>query len=181
MSKSVDTIIFGGGCFWCVEAVMQMLRGVKKVTSGYAGGTLPNPTYQDVSSGTTGHAEVIQIDYDPSVVALDDLLAVFFSSHDPTALNRQGNDVGTQYRSVIFYTKPEQKPVIEAYIQKLTADKTFPKDIVTTVEPLTTFYPAEDYHQNYYRNNSTQPYCQFTIDPKIAKLRQQYAHLLHTS
>ncbi len=173
-----QTIIFGGGCFWCMEAVFQMLRGVASVTSGYAGGKLENPSYEVVSSGTSGHVEVIKVDFDPNIVALDDLLSVFFSSHDPTTPNRQGNDVGPQYQSAIFYTTDEQKATIEAFIGKLTEEKTFSKPIITDLHPLLAFYPAEKYHQNYYRNNSDQPYCQFVIDPKIAKLRKNYAHLL---
>ncbi len=178
MSTSSQTIVFGGGCFWCVEAVFQMLRGVTGVTSGYTGGTVPNPTYDQVSMGRTGHAEAIKIDYDPSVVKVSDLLAVFFSSHDPTTLNRQGHDVGTQYRSAIFYSTPEQKSEAEQYMKQLATDKTFANPIVTELNPLADFYPAESYHQNYYRSNPDQPYCQAMIDPKIAKLRKQYAHLL---
>ncbi len=176
-----ESIVFGGGCFWCTEAVFQMLEGVTGVSSGYTGGTVPNPTYEQVCSGRTGHAEAIKIEYDPSKVKVSDLLAVFFSSHDPTTLNRQGNDVGTQYRSAIFYSTPEQKTAAEAFIAELVAEKTFVDPIVTTLEPAAEFFPAEQYHQNYYQNNQSQPYCQFMIDPKIAKLRQKYAHLLKKS
>jgi peptide-methionine (S)-S-oxide reductase len=173
-----ESIVFGGGCFWCTEAVFQMLEGVTGVTSGYTGGTVPNPTYEQVCTGRTGHAEAIKIDYDSEKIKLDSLLAVFFSSHDPTTLNRQGNDVGTQYRSSIFYSSDAQAEIIKKFIANLAADKTFTDPIVTTVEPLGTFYPAELYHQNYYRENESQLYCQFVINPKIAKLRQQYTHLL---
>lgn len=155
-----------------------MLRGVKSVTSGYTGGKMPSPSYEDVSSGATGHIEVIKIEFDPSLATLDDLLVVFFTSHDPTTPNRQGHDVGTQYRSAIFYTSPEQKMAIEKFMEKLTTEKTFSKPIVTEVLSFSTFYPADKYHQNYYRSNPDQPYCQTIIDPKITKLRQQYAHLL---
>lgn len=175
----MESIIFGGGCFWCMEAVFQMLRGVESVTSGYTGGTLPNPAYQQVSSGDTGHIEAIKIDFDPTIVKLDDLLSVFFSSHDPTTLNRQEGDIGTQYRSAVFYNSPEQKATIAAFIKKLTADGAFAKPIVTEITPAAAFYPAETYHQNYYRNNPEQGYCQAIINPKIAKLRKQYAHLLY--
>lgn len=173
-----QTIIFGGGCFWCMEAVFQMLRGVNSVVSGYTGGTLPAPSYEAVCSGMTEHVEAIKVDFDPEVIKLEELLAVFFSSHDPTTLNRQGNDVGTQYRSAIFYTLPEQQSVIESYMQKLTAEETFKDPIVTEVKPATEFFPAEAYHQNYYQNNENKPYCQVVISPKISKLRKEYAHLL---
>ncbi len=175
-----ETIIFGGGCFWCTEAVFQLLKGVVSVMPGYTGGTVPNPTYRQVCDGNTGHVEATQIIYDADVIDLKDLLAVFFSSHDPTTLNRQGNDVGTQYRSAIFYETPEQKEIVEAFIATLTADKTFSNPIVTEVLPAETFYPAEDYHQNYFRNNEDQPYCQFVINPKVQKLREQYGRLLKT-
>ncbi len=173
-----QTIIFGGGCFWCTEAVFQLLNGVESVMPGYTGGSIPNPTYRQVCDGNTGHVEATQIVYDADVIDLKDLLAVFFSSHDPTTLNRQGNDVGTQYRSAIFYETLEQKEIVDAYITKLTADKTFSNKIVTEVLPAETFYPAEDYHQNYFRNNEDQPYCQFVINPKVQKLREQYSRLL---
>lgn len=174
----MQTIIFGGGCFWCMEAVFQMLKGVKSVTSGYAGGRIANPTYQEVNADLTGHAEVIKIEFDPGVVVLEELLAVFFTSHDPTTLNRQGNDVGAQYRSVIYYNSPEQKSVVDNFMNKLTADQVFSKPIITEVQPLEVFYKAEEYHQNYYRQNQDQPYCQAVINPKIAKLRQKFLHLL---
>ncbi|MBI2444692.1 MAG: peptide-methionine (S)-S-oxide reductase MsrA [Candidatus Magasanikbacteria bacterium] len=177
-NNSSQTIVFGGGCFWCLEAVFQMLRGVTAVVSGYTGGKMPNPTYQQVSSEATGHAEVIKVEFDPSIITLDNLLAVFFTSHDPTTPNRQGNDVGTQYRSAIYYTTEAQKTAVESFIKKLTDEKTFDQPVITEVKPLEVFYPAEDYHQNYYRNNSEAPYCRAVINPKIAKLRQQYAPLL---
>ncbi|MBI5728220.1 MAG: peptide-methionine (S)-S-oxide reductase MsrA [Candidatus Magasanikbacteria bacterium] len=177
----IETIVFGGGCFWCVEAVFQLLRGVHSVTSGYTGGQTPNPTYRSVCNGDTGHVEAIKIEFDPAIIQVEDLLAVFFSSHDPTTRNRQGNDVGAQYRSAIFYASPEQKKAVEKFIGQLTAEQTFPRPIVTEIAPLSTFYPAEAYHQNYYRNNSEQAYCQFNIDPKVAKLRQKYAHLLRAA
>ena len=179
--KKKDTkeeIVFGGGCFWCIEAVFQMLKGIVSVTSGYAGGTLPNPTYKDVSSGSTGHAEVVKVEFDPAVITLEDLLAVFFTTHDPTTRDRQGNDVGTQYRSVIFYTTSEQKEIIENFINKLKADKVFDAPVTTHVAPLPVFYPAEKHHQNYYRSNQQQGYCQVVISPKITKLREKFARLL---
>lgn len=173
-----EKIVFGGGCFWCVEAVFQRLRGVESVVSGYAGGEKENPSYYAVAGGESGHAEVIQVEFDARVIQLEDLLAVFFSSHDPTTLNRQGNDIGSQYRSVIYYTTPEQKEAVEQFIQKLENEKTFSSKIVTEIEPLQKFFVAEGYHQNYYNQNREQPYCQVIIDPKIAKLRKQFSHLL---
>lgn len=178
MSSSIETIVFGGGCFWCTEAIFQMLNGVKSVTSGYTGGDTPNPTYEQVCTGDTGHVEAVKIEYDPTRVRLRDLLAVFFTSHDPTTLNHQGNDTGTQYRSAIFYSSDAQKQTIDAFIKELVENKTFGRPIVTDIKPLGVFYPAESYHRNYYRANSNQPYCQFIINPKIAKLRKTYAHLL---
>ncbi len=173
-----NVIIFGGGCFWCMEAVFQMLRGVTNVTSGYMGGAKPHPTYDDVSAGTSGHAEVVRVTFDPKIVSLRDLLAVFFTTHDPTSLNRQGNDAGTQYRSSIFYTSAEQEKTIRDYTAELVQEAIFKKPIVTEIVPATDFYKAEDYHQNYYKNNSEAGYCQAVINPKLAKLRQSYAHLL---
>lgn len=173
-----QSIIFAGGCFWCVEAVFKMLKGVKQVTSGYIGGTVPNPTYQDICTGRTGHAEAIKIDYDPATIGMEELLSVFFTSHDPTTLNQQGNDIGTQYRSAIFYTTDEQKQAAEKFIQALSDNKTFARPIVTKIKPAEIFYQAEDYHQNYYTNNQNKPYCQLVIDPKITKLKQKFAHLL---
>jgi peptide-methionine (S)-S-oxide reductase len=169
-----STATLAGGCFWCLEAVFEQLKGVKKVVSGYAGGRQANPTYQEVCSGATGYAEVVQVTFDPAQISYRDLLGVFFSIHDPTTLNRQGADVGTQYRSAIFYHDGEQKAVAEAVIRDLTADKLWPIPIVTEIVAYTNFYPAEDYHQEYFRNNSYQPYCQAVIAPKVAKFRKQY-------
>ncbi len=174
----LQVAVFGGGCFWCTEAVFDELRGVQSVVSGYAGGTSKNPTYEQVCGGGTGHAEVIKIDFDPAQISFRDLMTVFFATHDPTALNRQGNDVGTQYRSAIFYADQEQQQAAAALIKELDDAKTFKKPIVTTLEPLTEFYPAEDYHQNYFANNPYQPYCQYTIPPKLNKLHKQFSQLL---
>ena len=170
--------VFGGGCFWCTEAVFDELRGVKSVVSGYAGGSTKNPTYEEVCGGGTGHAEVIKIDFDPTEIAFKDLLTVFFATHDPTTLNRQGNDVGTQYRSAIFYANEEQKREAEAFIRELNDSKVFGNPVVTTLEPLGEFYEAEDYHQKYYANNPYQPYCQYMIPPKLNKLHKQFSALL---
>ena len=173
-----ETAIFGGGCFWCTEAVFDELRGVQSVVSGYAGGSTKNPSYEQVCMGTTGHAEVIKIDFDPTQVSFRDLMTVFFATHDPTTLNRQGNDVGTQYRSAIFYADESQKAEAAAFIKELDEAKTFKNSIVTTLEPLAEFYPAEDYHQKFYANNPYQPYCQYLIPPKLSKLHKQFAALL---
>jgi len=170
--------VFGGGCFWCTEAVFDELRGVKSVVSGYAGGSTKNPTYEKVCGGGTGHAEVIKIDFDPTEITFKDLLTVFFATHDPTTLNRQGNDVGTQYRSAIFYANEEQMREAEAFIKELNDSKVFGKPVVTTLEPLGEFYEAEDYHQKYYANNPYQPYCQYMIPPKLNKLHKQFSVLL---
>jgi peptide-methionine (S)-S-oxide reductase len=164
-----------GGCFWCLEAVYRELRGVEGVASGYAGGRRPNPTYEQVCSGTTGHAEVVQITFDPSEIHYCDLLDVFFTIHDPTTLNQQGNDVGTQYRSAIFTHDAVQEAFAREKIAELTKAGTWDDPIVTTIEPLTTFYPAEDYHAAYFERNSKQPYCQFVIAPKVAKARQKFS------
>ncbi len=172
----METIVFGGGCFWCTEAVFQSLKGVESVLPGYSGGHVENPTYEQVSNGDSGHAEVTKIDFDPSVIKLETLLDVFFATHDPTTLNRQGNDVGEQYRSVIFYSTPEQKEIAEKYIQD--AQKDFSSPIVTQVEPLDKFYEAEDYHKNYFARNSGKAYCQVVINPKLDKLRKKFANLL---
>ena len=163
-----------GGCFWCLEAVFQQLRGVTKVVSGYAGGDVPNPSYQAVCTGATGHAEVTQVTFDPSSVSYRDLLDVFFTIHDPTTLNRQGADEGTQYRSAIFYHSPEQKAEAERKIKELEAEHVWDDPIVTEVVPLEQFYPAEGYHQDYYARNASQPYCRAVIAPKVAKLRSKY-------
>jgi peptide-methionine (S)-S-oxide reductase len=167
-----------GGCFWCTEAVYAELKGVKAVTSGYIGGAVPNPTYKDVCTGQTGHAEAIEIEYDPAVVPFEKLLEVFFATHDPTTLNRQGADVGTQYRSGIFYHDDEQKRIAEEVIAKLDEAKVFPRKIVTEVTKATTFYPAEDYHQDYFANNPFQPYCQAVAAPKVDKVRKVFKDLL---
>ena len=170
--------VFGGGCFWCTEAVFNELRGVKSVVSGYAGGLTKNPTYEQVCMGTTGHAEVIQVEFDANEISFRDLMTVFFATHDPTTLNRQGNDMGTQYRSAIFYADSTQKAQAETFIKELEDAKTFKNPIVTTLEALTEFYPAEGYHQNYYANNPFQPYCQYMIPPKLSKLHKQFNALL---
>ena len=169
-----DTAIFGAGCFWCVEAVYQSLNGVLKVTSGYSGGTTVNPTYKQVCSGTTGHAEVCEVIYDLSVISYKDLLEAFWSAHDPTTLNRQGNDVGTQYRSVIFYSNDEQKMLAEEYKKKLNDNHAFAKPVVTAIEPFTIFYAAEDYHQDYFELNGHEPYCQIVIAPKLEHFKEVF-------
>ena len=169
-NREVATL--AGGCFWCLEAVYKELRGVESVVSGYAGGTTPSPTYEQVCSGRTGHAEVTQITFDPNEISYDDLLDVFFTIHDPTTLNRQGGDVGTQYRSAIFYHSPEQKAAAEEAIRELTASKTWSDPIVTEVKPLDTFYPAESYHQDYFARNPDQAYCRAVVAPKVAKARK---------
>ena len=163
-----------GGCFWCLEAVYVELEGVEKVVSGYAGGAIPNPSYEQVCSGRTGHAEIVQVTFDPGVVTYEDLLGVFFTIHDPTTLNRQGNDVGTQYRSAIFYHDDEQKAAAEQSIREITEARIWSRPIVTEIVPLTDFYPAEAYHQDYFKNNPYQPYCQVVVAPKVAKFRKQY-------
>lgn len=170
----LDSAVFGAGCFWCVEAVFQRLKGVIKVESGYAGGHVNNPTYKEVCSGLTGHAEVCKIIFDPTQISYDNLLSVFWQTHDPTTLNRQGADVGTQYRSAIFYTNNEQKEKAEKYKAALDNDGAFNSKIVTEISPLTNYYPAEDYHQNYYNQNSDQPYCRFVIAPKVEKLEKVF-------
>jgi peptide-methionine (S)-S-oxide reductase len=165
---------FAGGCFWCLEAVYEQLQGVAKVESGYAGGTVAHPTYRQVCTGTTGHAEVVQITYDPDVVSYRELLEVFFDIHDPTTLNRQGADVGTQYRSAVYYHNAEQREAAEHMIRELEASGRWPDPIVTEVTPLDVFYVAEDYHQGYYRNNPRQPYCRAVVTPKVNKFRKFY-------
>jgi peptide-methionine (S)-S-oxide reductase len=166
-----QTAVFGGGCFWCTEAVFGELKGILSVMPGYAGGTVKNPTYEHVSTGKTGHAEVIKIDYDPGKISYNDLLTVFFATHDPTTLNRQGADVGTQYRSAIFYTTESQEKEVEAFIKKLNDSGS---KVVTEVTPLDVFYEAEDYHKKYYLNNGSAPYCQIVINPKIEKLKSHF-------
>jgi len=172
MNREVVTL--AGGCFWCLEAVFQDLKGVVSVESGYSGGEVENPSYKDVCSGSTGHAEAVQITFDPSVLSLKDLLEVFFALHDPTTLNRQGADVGTQYRSAIFYRDPAQKSAAEEAIRILTERKDYSGPIVTEVAPFRAFYRAEAYHQDYYRQNPFQPYCQMVISPKLAKLQKLF-------
>ena len=171
---SRETATLGGGCFWCLEAVFEQLQGVTRVQSGYCGGSVPDPSYEQVCTGTTGHAEVVQLEFDPAVISFREILEVFFTIHDPTTLDRQGGDVGTQYRSAIFYQSPDQKSVAEQVIAGLSAEGVFGDPIVTEVSALEAFYPAEDYHDEYYRRNSSQPYCQAVISPKVARLREKY-------
>lgn len=171
---SLQTATFGTGCFWCTEAIFKRLNGVVKVEAGYSGGKVENPTYEEVCTGTTGHAEVTQITYDPSIISYDELLEVFWKTHDPTTLNRQGNDVGPQYRSVIFYHNEEQKQLAEKYKAELNKSGAWDKPIVTEITPFTNFYPAEKYHQNYYDNNPAQPYCSFVITPKVEKFEKVF-------
>jgi len=173
-----DTATLAGGCFWCLDAVFAELKGVSKVESGFSGGKRPNPSYEQVCTGTTGHAEVVQITFDPAVISYQDLLDVFFTVHDPTTLNRQGNDVGTQYRSAIFYHSPEQKAAAEKAIADFTAQKLWDGKIVTQVEPFAAFYPAEEYHQDYFNRNPDQGYCQLVIAPKVAKFRKHFLNKL---
>ncbi|MBP7228498.1 MAG: peptide-methionine (S)-S-oxide reductase MsrA [Longilinea sp.] len=173
-NPSLSQITLGGGCFWCLEAVYDQVHGVRDVVSGYAGGQLANPTYEDVCSGLTGHAEVVQVTFDPAQISLEDLLHIFFTIHDPTTLNRQGADIGSQYRSAIFYHNAEQKQTAERVIAELTAAKLWDRPIVTQVVPLNAFYPAEDYHQEYFARNPGQGYCRVVIAPKVAKFRQKY-------
>lgn len=173
-NSKLETAIFAGGCFWCTEAFFTDLKGVEKVVSGYIGGTTKNPTYKEVCSGTTGHAEAIKIMYNPDEIAYEDLLEIFFATHDPTTLNRQGADIGTQYRSEVFYTTSEQKTKAENFIKLLEDQKIFDKKIVTKVSEATEFYPAEDYHQDYYALNPNQPYCKAVIEPKLSKLKKNY-------
>lgn len=177
-STPLAVATFGNGCFWCTEAIFQRLKGVEKVVSGYSGGKVKNPTYKEVCSGLTGHAEVIQITYDPAVLSFEELLEVFWKTHDPTTLNRQGADVGTQYRSAIFYHTEEQKNLATEYRKKLDASGAFDNPIVTEITAFTEFYPAEDYHQNYYNLNGTAPYCSFVIQPKVEKFEQVFKRKL---
>jgi len=179
--EGLDTATFGEGCFWCTESFFTQLKGVEKVISGYAGGHVVNPTYEQVCTGTTGHAEVCNIIYDPSQISYDMLLQAFWESHDPTTLNRQGNDIGPQYRSVIFYHNDLQKQKAEQYKQKLNAAGAFERPIVTAIEPFSNFYPAENYHQDYYENNPNKPYCQIVIRPKLEKFRKVFKDELKTS
>ncbi|MDG7001481.1 MAG: peptide-methionine (S)-S-oxide reductase MsrA [Nitrososphaerota archaeon] len=174
MSRDVELATLGGGCFWCTEAVFSELRGIEKVESGYSGGTVPYPSYEEVCTGDTGHAEVVQLTFDPTVISYREILDVFFSVHDPTTLNRQGPDVGTQYRSVIFFHTPEQKLAAEGAIKQIQKSGIWDKPIVTQVEPYKAFYKAEDYHQQYFKSNANQPYCSSVIAPKVAKFRKHY-------
>lgn len=178
MNTNYETITLAGGCFWCLEAVYDEVKGVLSVDSGYSNGNVKNPSYKDVCTGLTGHAEVVQIKFDPNVISLHDILNVFFAIHDPTTLNRQGADVGTQYRSGIYYHTPEQKEIAENLIKELTAQKIFDNPIVTEVDAIKDFYIAEDYHQEYYVNNKFQPYCMAVISPKVNKFRKHYLELL---
>jgi peptide-methionine (S)-S-oxide reductase len=173
-NAALDTATFGTGCFWCTEAIFQQLEGVKSVTSGYAGGQVDNPTYKQVCTGTTGHAECLRIVFDPAKISFDELLEVFWETHDPTTLNRQGNDVGTQYRSVVFYHNEKQKEIAEKYKAELNNSGAWDNPVVTTMEPMKKFYPAEDYHQNYYNDNTSQGYCQFVIRPKLEKFQKVF-------
>ena len=173
----MEKAIFGGGCFWCTEAVFKMLRGVSKVLSGYAGGGAEDATYEKVSGGNTGHAEVIYIEYDPKQVSYNDLLTVFFASHDPATLNRQGNDIGLQYRSVIFYTTEEQKKEAEKFITEVNASSSKGVSVVTELKPFDKFYEAENYHHDYFANNKNASYCQIVINPKLEKVQKEFANL----
>jgi peptide-methionine (S)-S-oxide reductase len=173
---ALETATLAGGCFWCLEAVYDQVKGVKDVVSGYTGGHVANPTYERVCSGKTGHAEAVQITFDPEQISYRELLEIFFSIHDPTTLNRQGADVGTQYRSAIFYHSEEQRQIAQQLVRELTEQKVFRDPIVTEIVPATTFYPAEDYHQEYFVRNPYQPYCQFVVAPKVAKFQKLFAH-----
>jgi peptide-methionine (S)-S-oxide reductase len=178
MTNNTEKIVLAGGCFWCIEAVFQRLEGVQSVVAGYTGGAIKNPAYREICNGNTGHAEAIEISFDPMVISIDTLFEVFFATHDPTTLNRQGNDVGTQYRSAIFYSNEKQKEKGKAFIKLLSENNVFPDPIVTQLEPLDVFYKAGEDHQNYYNNNSQQSYCQFIIVPKIEKIKKFYSEKL---
>ena len=175
MAENIEVAILGNGCFWCTEAVFQLVKGVTKVESGYSGGDTVNPSYKDICTGTTNHAECLRVSYDSNVISYEDVLKVFWESHDPTTLNRQGNDVGTQYRSIIFYTDDHQKKIAEDFKKQLNHSGKFKNPIVTSIEPATTFYVAEDYHKNYYNNNSGASYCQFVVRPKVEKYLKSIA------
>jgi peptide-methionine (S)-S-oxide reductase len=174
---SLQLATFGSGCFWCTEAVMKELNGVQSVMSGYAGGAVKNPTYEQVSAGRTGHAEVVQIEFNPAIISFEQIMEVFFLTHDPTQVNRQGNDVGAQYRSVVFTHDEHQQKIAQQVKAQLSADTVFDKPIVTEIMPFTEFYPAEEYHRDYYAQNKNQPYCQAVINPKLAKFRQKFSAL----
>ncbi len=177
-AQNQDTTLVGGGCFWCTEALFKMLKGVKQVTSGYAGGHVPNLSYEQVCTGTTGHAEAVLIVYDPTILPYETLIEYFFLTHDPTTLNRQGNDIGPQYRSVIFYFDENQREVAQKVKKRLEAQKVFDRPVVTAIEPYRNFYPAEAYHQDYYARNPDKPYCSYVISPKLAKAREKFRALL---
>lgn len=177
-NNNLETATLGGGCFWCTEAVFDDLQGVEDVVSGYAGGHAENPTYQEVCSGTTGHAEVIQVKFNPEVISFKEILQVFFATHDPTTLNRQGHDVGTQYRSAVFYHDDKQKRIAEKTIEEIENEGIFDDPIVTEVTEFTNFYPAEDYHQEYFAKNPNQPYCSAVVAPKVSKFRQKFVNRL---
>jgi peptide-methionine (S)-S-oxide reductase len=178
MTQELEKATLGAGCFWCIEAIYQDVKGVHKVESGYAGGHVADPTYRQVCTGTTGHAEVAQITFDPDVISFEDILTIFWRTHDPTTLNRQGADVGPQYRSAIFYHNEEQKGIAEKSLAETDASGLWPNPIVTEIAPLDTFYVAEDYHQNYYNDNANQPYCRVVIDPKVRKFRKEFTDRL---
>ncbi len=178
--KRNELATIGGGCFWCIEVIFNQLKGVDKVESGYSGGTVVNPTYEQVCAGTTGHAEVIQITFNPKIVSFKDILEIFFTVHDPTTLNRQGDDVGSQYRSIIFYHNNSQKVIAEQIIKEIDSEKIWNAPIVTQVEPFRIFYKAEDYHQQYYTSNLNQPYCRLVISPKVTKFKERYREKLKT-
>ncbi len=177
-NNNLETATLGGGCFWCTEAVFDSVIGVEDVVSGYSGGHISNPTYQQVCSETTGHAEVVQVKFDPNEISYKEILQIFFGTHNPTTLNRQGNDVGSSYRSVVFYHTPEQKETANEVIKELTEEAIFDDPIVTEVTELTNFYPAEDYHQEYFANNPSQPYCMGVVAPKVSKFRQKFSEIL---
>lgn len=179
-TPKIEQATFGTGCFWCTDAIFQQLKGVEKVICGYSGGTVPDPSYEAVCKGGTGHAECLNIDYDPSIISFDELLKVFWMSHDPTTLNRQGADTGPQYRSVVFYHTETQREITEKYKQQLDQSGAYPDPIVTSLEPFEIFYPAENYHQDYYNNNSRQGYCQYVIRPKLEKFKKTFGDKLKT-
>lgn len=178
MTDNLELATFGGGCFWCTEAIFKEVNGVTDVTSGYAGGDVEDPTYEQVSSSRSGHAEVIQITFDPKVISYEDIFDIFFTTHDPTTLNKQGNDEGPQYRSIIFYHNEEQKKIAEKVMKKFSDEKIYSDAIITQVEPYSKFYPAEDYHQDYFEKNPNQPYCNFVINPKLDKFRKKFKEKL---
>lgn len=178
MTKKLEVIVLGGGCFWCTEAIFKKLKGVINVSPGYAGGDLVAPTYEQVSSGKTGHAEVVKLEYNPAIISLQDILKVFFTSHDPTTPNRQGHDIGSQYRSIILYTNDKQKEIAEKYIVYLEENNFFKNKIITEIKLLKKFYQAEDYHLDYYQKNPYKPYCLLNINPKLNKLKKQFSQLL---